>query len=59
MQALGGVGGKNRLVEEGIPAMNYEGNDGDPRDLNMALTRRQIDAFLESNGVIKLKNLED
>jgi benzoyl-CoA reductase subunit B len=59
MQALGGVGGKNRLVEEGIPAINYEGNDGDPRDLNMALTRRQIDAFLESNGVLKLKNLED
>ncbi len=55
MQALGGVESRHALMEAGIPAMNYEGNDADPRDLNLALTRRQIDMFLESLGVKKLK----
>jgi len=55
MQALGGIESRNALVEAGIPAMNYEGNDADPRDLNLAFTKRQIDIFLESHGVKRLK----
>ena len=58
MQALGGVEARRALMEIGIPAMNYEGNDADPRDLNLALTKRQIDMFLESLGVKKLSKLK-
>ena len=58
LQALGGVESRNALMKAGIPAMNFEGNDGDPRDLNLALTRRQIDMFLESMGVKRLSKLK-
>jgi benzoyl-CoA reductase subunit B len=58
LQALGGVENRRALMEAGIPAMNYEGNDGDPRDLNMPLTKRHIDIFLESLGIEKLSNSE-
>jgi benzoyl-CoA reductase subunit B len=58
LQALGGVESRRALIEAGIPAMNYEGNDADPRDLNLALTRRQIDMFLESLGVKKLSKIK-
>ncbi len=54
MQALGAVEGRRALMETGLPAMNFEGNDADPRDLNYALTKRQIDMFLESLGLKRL-----
>ena len=54
MQALGEIEARNAIAEVGIPAIAYEGNDADPRDLNITLTKRQIDIFLESLGIEKL-----
>ncbi len=54
MQALGGLESRRALWKIGIPAINFEGNDADPRDLDLTRTRRQIDIFLESYGVKRI-----
>jgi hypothetical protein len=55
MQALTSVEDRKALVEAGIPAIAYEGNDADPRDLDMVRVRKQVDTFLESLSIKKLK----
>ncbi len=55
MQALTAVEDRKALVEAGIPAIAYEGNDADPRDLDMVKVKKQVDTFLESLSIKKLK----
>jgi benzoyl-CoA reductase subunit B len=43
------------LAEAGIPVLTYEGNMGDPREVDMVQTMERIDAFMENLGIKKLK----
>jgi bzd-type benzoyl-CoA reductase O subunit len=55
MQALGSIESRNALAESGIPCINYEGNDADPRDFDMPNLKRKFDIFFEANKVKRLK----
>jgi benzoyl-CoA reductase subunit B len=55
MQALGSIESRNALAEAGIPCINYEGNDADPRDFDMPNLKRKFDIFFEANKVRRLK----
>ncbi len=48
---------ENRLgiLEEGIPAMTFEGNMGDEREFDEAWTMQRMDAFMETLCVKKPK----
>ncbi|MDY7038648.1 MAG: benzoyl-CoA reductase, bzd-type, subunit O, partial [Thermodesulfobacteriota bacterium] len=55
MQALGTIESRNAMAEAGIPCIYYEGNDADPRDLDMSNLKRKFDIFFEANKVKRLK----
>ncbi|MFQ5827065.1 MAG: benzoyl-CoA reductase, bzd-type, subunit O [Dehalococcoidia bacterium] len=42
------------LAEAGIPVLTYEGNMGDPREVDMVQTLERIDSFMENLGMKKL-----
>ena len=47
---------ENRLAlsEAGIPVLTYEGNMGDPREVDIVQTMARLDAFMENLGLKKL-----
>ena len=56
MQALGAIESRNAVAEAGIPCIYYEGNDADPREVDLTNLKRKVDIFLEANKVKKLKH---
>lgn len=54
MQALGSMESRNAVAEAGIPCMNYEGNDADPREIDLTNMKRKFDIFFEANNVKRL-----
>ncbi|NQT09685.1 MAG: 2-hydroxyacyl-CoA dehydratase, partial [Desulfobacteraceae bacterium] len=54
MQALGSIESRNALAEAGIPCINYEGNDADPREVDLSNLKRKVDIFLEANNVKRI-----
>ncbi len=52
--ALSMMENRAALVEAGIPTLMYEGNMGDPREVDQAQVLERIEAFMESLGLKKL-----
>lgn len=55
MQALGSIESRNAMAEAGIPCINYEGNDADPREVDLTNIKRKVDIFFEANNVKRLE----
>ncbi len=56
MMGLGGIETRNSLAEMGIRSIIMEGNSCDPRDMNLAHTREEIDTYMDFMGVKKVVN---
>ncbi|MBI4289212.1 MAG: 2-hydroxyacyl-CoA dehydratase, partial [Chloroflexi bacterium] len=52
--ALSQMENRAALMEAGIPTLMYEGNMGDPREVDASQVLERVEAFMESLGLTKL-----